>query len=79
MAECEEETEDKRYWTDLNKTLDRYIKKHKVPELVSAKLFWLDKEWTTCYTKGIVSNDDEPLWNVYETKWNEESKESNKL
>ena len=39
MAECEEETEDKRYWTDLNKTLDRYIKKHKVPELVSAKLF----------------------------------------
>mgnify|MGYP000465635513 CR=1 FL=1 len=39
MAETEGETEDKQYWTDLNKTLDRYIKKHKVPELVSAKLF----------------------------------------
>ena len=39
MAETEEESEDKQYWTDLNKTLDRYIKKHKVPELISAKLF----------------------------------------
>ena len=39
MAETEGETEDKQYWTDLNKTLDRYIKKHKVPELVSAKHF----------------------------------------
>ena len=54
MAETEEEREDKQYWTDLNKTLDRYIKKHKVPELMSAKLFWLDNEWVTCYTKGIV-------------------------
>ena len=42
MAETEEETEDKQYWTDLNRTLDAYIKKHKVPELMSAKLFWLD-------------------------------------
>ena len=40
--ETEEEREDKQYWTDLNKTLDRYIKKHKVPELMSAKLFRLD-------------------------------------
>jgi len=39
MAETEEEIEDKQYWTDLNRTLDAYIKKHKVPELMSAKLF----------------------------------------
>jgi len=33
----------------------------------------------TCYTKGIVSNDDKPLWSDYETKRDEKTKNDYKL
>ena len=39
MSETDGEEEDKQYWTSLNRSLDNYIKKHKVPELPSARLF----------------------------------------
>ena len=38
MAETDGESDDKKYWTDLNRTLDNYIKKNNVPVLPSSKL-----------------------------------------
>ena len=38
-SELDGEEDDKKYWTDLNKTLDAYIKKNNVPVLQSSKLF----------------------------------------
>ena len=38
MAETDGEKEDKKYWTDLNRTLDSYIKKNNVPVLPSSRL-----------------------------------------
>ena len=38
MAETDGEKEDKKYWTDLNRTLDNYITKNNVPVLPSSKL-----------------------------------------
>ena len=39
MAETDGENDDKKYWTDLNKTLDNYIRKNNVPVLPSSRLF----------------------------------------
>ena len=38
MSETDGEKEDTKYWTDLNRSLDSYIKKHNVPVLPSSKL-----------------------------------------
>ena len=38
MAETDGEKEDKKYWTDLNRTLDNYITKNNVPVLPSSRL-----------------------------------------
>mgnify|MGYP000029312211 FL=1 len=38
MAETDGESDDKKYWTDLNRTLDNYIKKNNVPVLPSSRL-----------------------------------------
>jgi len=39
MSEADGGEEDRKYWTDLNRTLDAYIKKNNVPVLQSSKLF----------------------------------------
>ena len=39
MAETIGEDDDNQYWTQLNRTLDNYIKKNNVPVLQSSKLF----------------------------------------
>ena len=38
MSETDGEKEDTKYWADLNRSLDSYIKKHNVPVLPSSKL-----------------------------------------
>ena len=38
MAESDGEEEDNQYWTNLNRSLDSYIKKNNVPVLPSSKL-----------------------------------------
>jgi len=38
-SELDGEEDDKKYWTDLNKTLDNYIRKNNVPVLPSSRLF----------------------------------------
>ena len=39
MAESDGEEEDNQYWTNLNRSLDNYIKKNNVPVLASSRIF----------------------------------------
>ena len=80
MAETDGEDDDKKYWTDLNKTLDNYIRKNNVPVLPSSRLFWLDNIESVCYYKSIVNESMmNPNERDYEAKWDEENQNDYKL
>jgi len=83
MAESDGEEDDTRYWANLNRTLDDYIQKNNVPVLPSSKLYWgnrLDNIESVCYYNSIVNESMmNPNERDYEAKWDEESKESDKL
>ena len=79
-SELDGEEDDKKYWTDLNRTLDNYIKKNNVPVLQSSKLFWLDNIQSVCYYNSIVNESMmNPNERDYETKWDEENQNDYKL
>ena len=80
MAETIGEDDDNQYWTQLNRTLDNYIKKNNVPVLQSSKLFWLDNIESVCYYKSIVNESMmNPNERDYEAKWDEENQNDYKL
>jgi len=80
MAETIGEDDDNQYWTQLNRTLDNYIKKNNVPVLPSSRIFWLDNIQSVCYYNSIVNESMmNPSERDYETKWDEEIQNDYKL
>ena len=80
MAETIGEDDDNQYWTQLNRTLDNYIKKNNVPVLPSSRIFWLDNIQSVCYYYSIVNESMmNPSERDYETKWDEEIQNDYKL